>query len=180
MLTGGTKTSKKKPIVTTSKPTGVLAKPKKPIQVKPSGVTPRLATKAVNANDGNVQGVWHSWSPGAIKDYIKQGMSFAEARAEAQGDFGYDIDPVAKGPKLWSGYTWTPDETPEPETGGGWYDNVRRGGGGGGYTPVPPVPPEMKIRTSTGQRRSPYWSSEDPFIGGFEPRFVVLGDSGQW
>jgi hypothetical protein len=153
----------------------------KPKTYTPSGVTPKLASKAVAANDGNVQGVWHAWAPGAIKDYMKQGMSFSEARSEAMGDFGYDIDPVAKGPKLWSGYTWTPDETPDTMTGvGGYQKKNYGGGGGGGYLPTPPTPPEMKIRTSTGQRRSPYWSSEDPYIGGFEPRFVVLGDSSNW
>jgi hypothetical protein len=176
---GDPKPTKNKPIVTSKKPT-TPAKAKSPIQVKPSGVTPKLATKAVNANDGNVQGVWHAWAPGAIKDYMKQGMSFQEARAEAQGDFGYDIDPVAKGPKLWSGYTWTPDETVEPEVSGYGKAPWTNYGGGGGGSSLPTPPPPMKIRTATGQRRSPYWSSEDSYLGGFEPRFVILGDSGQW
>jgi hypothetical protein len=73
------------------------------------------------------------------------------------------------------------DSAVSPVGSGGYYEEplyYGGGGGGGGYTPA--KPPEMKIRTATGQRRSPYWSSEDPFIGGFEPRFVVLGDTGQW
>lgn len=146
-----------------------------------SGVTPDLASEYVDSLDGNVQKAWHSWGPGAIKDYMDQGMTFAEARAEAMGDFGYDIDPLGTGPKLWSGYTWEPTKkatprVPVPRDYG--YDNGGGGGGGGGYAP-PPVP-EMKIRTSTGLRRSPYWESEDPFAMGFQPRFVVLGDQSQW
>jgi hypothetical protein len=54
------------------------------------------------------------------------------------------------------------------------------GGGGGGYTPPAPPIPEMKIRTTSGIRRSPYWQSDDPYNQAFEPRFVVLGNDNGW
>jgi len=68
---------------------------------------------------------------------------------------------------------------PKPTQYGGYGGDDGGGGGGGGGGGVP-VPAGPKIRTSTGIRRSPYWESEDPIGGGFQPRFVVLGDSGQW
>lgn len=152
--------------------------------VKRTGVTPELATEYVDSLGGNVQRGWHNYSPEAIKQYMAQGLPFAQARALAQEDFGFTNDPEKPtGPKLYSSYWWEPKRAAQslPAAGGGGYTPYpRRGGGGGGGGYTPPPPPEMKIRTATGLRRSPYWESEDPFVGGFEPRFVVLGDTQSW
>lgn len=155
------------------------------MDVKPTGLTPRQATRIVDETyGGNVQKAWHDYAPGAIKEYTRQGLPFAQARAQAMEDFGFTNDPaVQKGPKLYSNYWFEPDYTPEPEKpyyklpgpdyGGGG------GGSGGGSLPTPPIP-EMKIRTTSGIRRSPYWQSDDPYNQVFEPRFVVLGNQSAW
>lgn len=68
----------------------------------------------------------------------------------------------------------------EPQYAGPGYTPKRYGGGGGGGgIPTPPIP-EMKIRTTAGIRRSPYWESDDPYNQVFEPRFVILGNANGW
>lgn len=61
-----------------------------------------------------------------------------------------------------------------------YYGGGGGGGGYGGYAPAPPTPPGVKIRSAPGPRRSPYWTSEDPYQQWFEPRFVVLGNTSSW
>jgi hypothetical protein len=154
------------------------------MDVKPTGLTRRQATRIVDETyGGNVQKAWHDYAPGAIKEYTRQGLPVAQARAQAMDDFGFTNDPeVRTGPKLYSNYWFEPDYSPEPEQ--QYYaprepDYGGRGGGGGYTAPTPPIP-EMKIRTTAGLRRSPYWESDDPYNQVFEPRFVVLGNQNAW
>jgi len=70
-----------------------------------------------------------------------------------------------------------PDKKPRGYSGGG-DDGGGGRGGGGRSTPLPPPP--FKIRTTTGQRLTPYWESSPDFIQGWVPRLTVLGQSQAW
>lgn len=63
-------------------------------------------------------------------------------------------------------------------SGGGGRGGGGGGGGGGGSLPLPPPP--FKIRTTTGQRLTPYWESEPDFVQGWNPRLTVLGNTQAW
>lgn len=79
------------------------------------------------------------------------------------------------------GPTLFPGLVPEQAQGyggyGGGYED-RGGGGGRGSAPLPPPP--FKIRTTTGQRLTPYWQSEPDFVQGWQPRLTVLGNTSAW
>lgn len=57
------------------------------------------------------------------------------------------------------------------------------GGGGGGGMPVPLPPGDLqavKVRSTPGYRTDLYTESERPYIQGFSPRFIVLGNQQAW
>ena len=57
------------------------------------------------------------------------------------------------------------------------------GGGGGGGPGGPPAvvsDPLVKVRTVAGMRPDIYTESERPYMQGFTPRFLVLGDQNAW
>lgn len=141
-----------------------------PAQKKP--VTPTVAQ-----GKGNQGHVMRSAVKSAVDTWMKSGMSSKDAVDKIRQHLGPDF--MNAGTAYGEGHRVWPAVVDQAQNYGYVDDGYYRRGGGGGGGGLP-TPPPVKIRTSSGIRRSPYWESEDPFINGFEPRFVVLGDQNAW
>lgn len=156
---------------------GTSKKPvKKPTVSKPAAKTP--SNGGVKGNVGHIREV-------AVKSAVESFMRYygdsgIEARDRVRGILGKDFKSLsAKSQRDW------PDiiqKETASSSGGGWSDGYYggSGGGGGGGSSLPLPPPPFKIRTTSGQRLTPYWESSPDFIQGWVPRLTVLGQSQAW
>lgn len=145
-----------------------------------TGTAPKQPAQGFKVGRGNVGHIKTVAVKNAVDSFMRRyGVSGIEAREMVRGMLGPDFRSLsASQQRDWPDVV-LPRE-PEPYGGGYYDDGGGGGGGGGGYTPPTPPIPEMKIRTTAGQRHDQYWESMPPYNRGFEPRFVILGSNQDW
>ena len=156
--TGGPGTNKKKQPVTPPVTQKTPATPSpKPTTQKPYAVTRDVWEDIKSRNKGRSGSASKIWLMEELEPYMGDIQ---------QGVYGSGVFPGLVPPPMPRQY------------GSGYGDNGRHGGGGGGGSL--PTPPGIKIRTTTGNRLTPYWESEPDYIQGWQPRLTVLGNTSAW
>lgn len=145
------------------KPTPKQEQPKPPVKKKNS------------LGRGNVGHIKTVAVKNAVDSFMRHyGDSGIEARDRVRRLLGDDFRSLSAHQQR----DW-PDIIERGQTGGFLGDDGGgRRGGGGGSAPLPPPP--FKIRTTTGQRLTPYWESEPDFVQGWKPRLSILGNTQAW
>ena len=169
---GGTaKSNKKKPVTKTTDD----YRDSRPAQSTPQSKSPASASSGKNM--GHVK---RSAVKSAVDTWMRSGMSAADAVGKIREHLGSDF--MNSGTAYGEGHRVWPAVVGDNQQYAGGYDDYggRRGGGGGGGIPIPPPPPGFKIRTTSGNRLTPYWASEPDFIQGWQPRLTVLGNTNAW
>lgn len=173
MAGDGVKTSKKKPVV--KKQTKVVrdsqhvqqpsAKTKRPTaQQKPYTLGRDEWNDIKSRNRGRSGSDAKIWMMEELEPYMGDYMSLRGT--DGSGLFPGLVNKPSAMPDWVGGY------------GGGGGGDGGGGGGGGGPYPTPPAP--FKIRTTMGNRLTPYWESEPDFVQGWTPRLTVLGNTQAW